>query len=133
MPRDSAPAKTRETRDPRQGGRRAASVAPPALSPDPSPSPTLARLEALGQKMGLHALAATPDPIVVAEALVAHMPEVAALVVFALEEEVEPFKSGGGVTAAHLDGIIGLLEKLCDELGTIAAQRAPTVGEAAPR
>ena len=109
----------------------AASVAPPALSPDPSPSPTLARLEALGQS--LHALGATPDPIVVAEALVAHMPEVAALVVFALEEEVEPFKSGGGVTAAHLDGIIGLLEKLCDELGTIAAQRAPTVGEAAPR
>ena len=94
------------------------------LPAEPPALPAMARLTALVVKMGFDPTSTTPpDPLAVAAALLAHMPEVAALLVFALEEEAEPFKTSG-VTAAHLDGFIGLLETLCDELAKIATARA---------
>lgn len=135
------PTKTRDSRDARQGARRPASIAPAAIDPSrmapgpcspprrsSAPSPTMARFDALGAKLGLQATA-SPDPLAVAAALLGHMPEVAEAIILTLEEEVEPFKSSG-VTTTHLDGFIGLLESLCDELGAIAERRTKAAGGA---
>ena len=95
-------------------------------SPDPEESPAMTRLRALLVAMGFDVTSRTPpDPLVLCERLLEHMPEVAALLVFALEQDGAFMAAiGGTLTSEKLDGLILVLERLCDELGVIAARRA---------
>jgi hypothetical protein len=52
-------------------------------------------------------------------AVVAEMPEVAAILVAGVEEEIK-----GPLTADQLDGVVFFLERLCGEVAEIAGQRA---------
>lgn len=97
---------------------------PKAILPtEPVEPESMARARALITKMGFDPEAReAPDPAAVVDAVRAHMPEVADLLVFSLEEHaalgVDRF------TATHVIGLAVMLEEFCDALKKIAARRA---------